>query len=234
MILRFGKRHREVDGLQIEPGRERLLALAFSAAPCCARRDHVVEEVADVDHAARIVERVVVDGQARMAGALEHLEQFAERDVLLDRDDVGARHHDVVDPGPRRPRMFLSIARSWARSRLRRAHRFQDVCRSARVEFGFQLNRARTTRASQPSLARALAAAPAREDSCVGTPVDRRDLNQCDLARRYRAWRSVSSNVVRQRLARKRLVRQIGVGDAEPRQNDAFELSIASASASDS
>ena len=33
-----------------------------------------------------------------MAGAFEHLDQFAERDILLHRDDVGARHHDVVDP----------------------------------------------------------------------------------------------------------------------------------------
>ena len=31
---------------------------------------------------------------------LEHLDQLAERDVLLHRDDVGARHHDVVDPAP--------------------------------------------------------------------------------------------------------------------------------------
>ena len=33
-----------------------------------------------------------------MRGVLEHLHQFAERDVLLHGDDVGARHHDVVDP----------------------------------------------------------------------------------------------------------------------------------------
>ena len=36
-----------------------------------------------------------------MAGLLEHLHQFAERDVLLHRDDVGARHHDVLDPRAR-------------------------------------------------------------------------------------------------------------------------------------
>ena len=32
-----------------------------------------------------------------MAGALEYPHQFAELDVLLDGDDVGARHHDVAD-----------------------------------------------------------------------------------------------------------------------------------------
>ena len=52
------------------------------------------------DHADRIVERVVVDDEARVAGALEHLDQLAERNVLLHRDDVGARHHHVVHPAP--------------------------------------------------------------------------------------------------------------------------------------
>ena len=56
-----------------------------------------VHEVADVDHAARIVERVAVDRQARMAGGAEEGEQFAERRLDADRDDVGARHHHVGD-----------------------------------------------------------------------------------------------------------------------------------------
>ena len=42
-----------------------------------------------------VIERVVVDHKARMAGAGVDLEQFAERYVLLHRDDVGARHHHV-------------------------------------------------------------------------------------------------------------------------------------------
>ena len=33
-----------------------------------------------------------------MAGALEYPHQFAERDVLLHGDDVGARHHHALDP----------------------------------------------------------------------------------------------------------------------------------------
>ena len=32
-----------------------------------------------------------------MAGAFEHADQFAERDILLHVDDVGAGHHDVAD-----------------------------------------------------------------------------------------------------------------------------------------
>ena len=33
-----------------------------------------------------------------MAGALKHLDELAQRDVLLDRHDIGARHHHVFDP----------------------------------------------------------------------------------------------------------------------------------------
>lgn len=50
-----------------------------------------------MDDADGIVERLVVDHEARMAGALETVHQLAERDVALDRDDVGAMHHDVGD-----------------------------------------------------------------------------------------------------------------------------------------
>ena len=34
-----------------------------------------------------------------MAGDLEHFDEIAERDVLLHGDDIGARHHDALDPG---------------------------------------------------------------------------------------------------------------------------------------
>ena len=44
-----------------------------------------------------IVEGLVVDHQARMRRAFEQAHQFAERNVALDRDDVGAMDHDVGD-----------------------------------------------------------------------------------------------------------------------------------------
>ena len=50
-----------------------------------------------MDDADGIVERLVVDHEARMACALETAHQFAEWDVALHRDDVGAMHHDVGD-----------------------------------------------------------------------------------------------------------------------------------------
>src|SRR6516225_3227179 len=45
-----------------------------------------------------IMKGVVVDHEARMGGVLEHLQQVAQRNVLLHGDDVGSRHHDIVDP----------------------------------------------------------------------------------------------------------------------------------------
>ena len=44
-----------------------------------------------------IVEGLVVDHEARMRRAFEQAHQFAERNVALDRDDVGAMDHDVGD-----------------------------------------------------------------------------------------------------------------------------------------
>ena len=52
-----------------------------------------------MDHAARVIERVVVNDEPRMGGAFEHLDEIAERDVLLHGNDVGARHHDAFDLG---------------------------------------------------------------------------------------------------------------------------------------
>ena len=50
-----------------------------------------------MDHAARIIEGLVEERHARDAGLLEQLQQLGDRRVLVDGDDVGARHHDVVD-----------------------------------------------------------------------------------------------------------------------------------------
>ena len=96
-ILVADKRHRQIDGLEIEAGGKRLLALGVLVRVDRGARGHEGDQVADVHHADRIVERVVIDHQARMAGALEHAQQFAERDVLLHVDDVRARDHDVAD-----------------------------------------------------------------------------------------------------------------------------------------
>ena len=44
-----------------------------------------------------IVEVFVVDDKTGMRRALEHVDQFAERDITLDRDDIGAMNHDIGD-----------------------------------------------------------------------------------------------------------------------------------------
>ena len=49
-------------------------------------------------HADGIIERVVIDNKAGVSGTLEHAHQFADLNVLLHSDDVGARHHHIADP----------------------------------------------------------------------------------------------------------------------------------------
>jgi hypothetical protein len=61
----------------------------------CPRRDPGYE-IADMDHAARIVERLAIDGQARMASRLKDIEEVRKRDVDRHRDDVGPRDHDII------------------------------------------------------------------------------------------------------------------------------------------
>src|SRR6185369_17054287 len=50
-----------------------------------------------MDNALGIIERIVIDHQARMRCAFEQAHQFAEWDVALDRDYVGAMNHDIGD-----------------------------------------------------------------------------------------------------------------------------------------
>ena len=50
-----------------------------------------------MDHAARIVERLVIDRQPRMLGLAEHAHQLVDGERVVDGDDVGARHHHVLD-----------------------------------------------------------------------------------------------------------------------------------------
>ena len=92
------ERHREVDGAQIEAGRIRLLAFGLAGFADPRSCGHERQQVADVDDAFGIVEDFVVDHEPRMRRALEQAHQFAERDVALDRDDVGAVHHHVGNP----------------------------------------------------------------------------------------------------------------------------------------
>ena len=54
-------------------------------------------QIADMDHAARIIERLAIDRQPRMLGLAEHAHQLVDGDAVVHGDDVGARHHDVLD-----------------------------------------------------------------------------------------------------------------------------------------
>ena len=50
-----------------------------------------------MDHPARIIERLAIDRQPRMLGLAEHAHQLVDGDAVVDGNDVGARHHDVLD-----------------------------------------------------------------------------------------------------------------------------------------
>lgn len=54
-------------------------------------------EVADVDHPAGIVEGLMIDGKPRMLRLAKHAHHFFDRDIVFDRQDVGAWHHHVFD-----------------------------------------------------------------------------------------------------------------------------------------
>ncbi len=49
-------------------------------------------------HATGIIEAFAIDRHARAAGFLEENHEFAQRDALVHRLDIGTRHHDVLDP----------------------------------------------------------------------------------------------------------------------------------------
>ena len=91
------QRQGQVDVAQIEPGRRRLLAPRLGDVRLACACRHERQEIADVHDPFRIVEGLVVDDEARMRRAFEQAHQLADLDIALDRDDVGAMHHDVGD-----------------------------------------------------------------------------------------------------------------------------------------
>jgi hypothetical protein len=64
------KRQREIDGAQVESRRKRFLPFRLRSVGHARLCGHEGQEVADVNHALGIVERLVVDHKARMRRAL--------------------------------------------------------------------------------------------------------------------------------------------------------------------
>src|SRR5665213_3294381 len=98
-----GERHCKIDIAKVESGLLRAFGMFANSGGVGGvqrrARGHERDQVADMDHAGRIIERVLVNDEPRMCSALEYLDQFAEHDVLLHGDDVGARDHDAFYPG---------------------------------------------------------------------------------------------------------------------------------------
>ena len=93
----LAERQRQVDGAQIEAGREWFLAPGLAGVTDARLHGHERQQVADVHDAFGVVEGFIVDDKPRMRRALERAHQFAERDVAFDRDDIGTMHHHVGD-----------------------------------------------------------------------------------------------------------------------------------------
>ena len=73
--LRLGKRLGEIDGFQVEIGRQYLAALRLRFRIDLRPVGEVSDQVADMDHAGRIVERVVENDETRMRRGLEGAQQ---------------------------------------------------------------------------------------------------------------------------------------------------------------
>ena len=69
--------------------------VALARRPAERLADQPARQVLDVHHAARIIEQLAKQRQARDAGGIEGPQQLPHRLVLVDGDDVGARHHHV-------------------------------------------------------------------------------------------------------------------------------------------
>jgi hypothetical protein len=75
-----------------------LAARAFRLLRGGRARGEIGNEVADMHHADRFIQRLAIDNEPRMAGLGEGLQQLADRRRLLDRDHFGTRDHHVGNP----------------------------------------------------------------------------------------------------------------------------------------
>ena len=72
----------------------RVLCLGFRL---CPPERHPAHEILHVDHARDVIKGFAVNRQPGMVGLVEFGEQLAHRGAVLDGDDVGPRHHRVIN-----------------------------------------------------------------------------------------------------------------------------------------
>ena len=80
--------------LRLRDEEHRADELSDVEVPLAARE--ALEQILHIDHADDLIERALVDRQPRMAVVLDLLEHLRGRRVHLERDDVGARDHDLA------------------------------------------------------------------------------------------------------------------------------------------
>ncbi len=92
----LGRRERHVEpGLAVAVGRRLVPCFHQPETGIGGEED---DEVADMDHAAWIVERFLIDRQARMAGGAKTIKHLAQWRIERKRDNVRPRHHHILDP----------------------------------------------------------------------------------------------------------------------------------------
>src|SRR5437588_5237136 len=175
--IRRGKRRGEIDIREIKIVGFCVVSRGRYGPLTRGAHCHECNQVADMDHSRRIVERVVVHNQARMRGDLENFDRLAERNVLLDGDDVGARHHDSFDSGLPEPEDVLEHRGFFGRKVGLRLFRSQD-------ELKVRARRSRT-----PTEQHAL---EAREQALTLFSLRGHHYRKCVALGRFGAWSRVS------------------------------------------
>ena len=97
--IRFADRARQINVPErqiilrsVDPRRSPLVSGRF------CRFSETAQQVLDVNEPDRIVQRLTKDGKAGMSAGAKNRQKFRQAHADLDRLDVGARQHDVLDP----------------------------------------------------------------------------------------------------------------------------------------
>ncbi|QTK79826.1 hypothetical protein AT6N2_C2184 [Agrobacterium tumefaciens] len=102
---RIGNRFFEINPRQIEIGTRRTGRLHFRVGDAARSSPTLVacllgdvgQEVADMDHALGVIQRLVIDGHAGAPGFLEEDQRIADRHILVQTVDIDPWDHDIFN-----------------------------------------------------------------------------------------------------------------------------------------
>jgi len=85
-------------------------------------------KVTDVNHAARIVQSVVINRHAGVTRLLEQHHQLTQGGAEIDCLNIGTRHHDILDPHFAQPKNVVQHGPLFRREGSAGAFRCQRIC----------------------------------------------------------------------------------------------------------